>query len=96
MSALMISTINVKNREKLQEYLQMVRPIGARHGAEMLFNGPAAGVIHGEVDHQFVVVVRFPTVSAIDAMYADADYRPLAALRDEAADMTIVKYTANV
>jgi uncharacterized protein (DUF1330 family) len=92
MSALMISTARTKSPEKLQDYLQKVRPIGARHGAEMLFIGQVSGMVHGDVDHQLVVVVKFPSVQAIDAMYADADYQPLVALRDEAADMTIVKY----
>lgn len=95
MSALMISMINVKDQAKLGEYLAKVSQLGAGYGAEMVFKGPALGVIAGAQDHQMVVVVRFPSVASIDALFSSDDYKPLIALREEAADMTIVKYQQN-
>lgn len=92
MTALMISTIKVKQPEKLQEYLPKVSQLGSRHGAELVFKGPVKGAIAGAEDHQMVVVVRFPSVADIDALFASDEYQPLLALREEAADMTIIKY----
>lgn len=92
MSALMISTIKVKDPVKLQAYLTKVRDVATKYGAEMLFRGEAAGTIRGSADHEFVVVVKFPNGEAIESLYSDVDYHPLTSLRDEAADMTIIKY----
>lgn len=92
MSALMISTIKVKDPEKLKAYLMQVSQIGARFGAEMAFRGPLEGMVLGEADHQMVVAVRFPTTADIDALFAAPDYAPLIALREAAAEMTISKY----
>ncbi|MFY0597363.1 MAG: DUF1330 domain-containing protein [Cognatishimia sp.] len=92
MVALMISTITVKNEAKLGEYLPKVSQLGARYGAELVFRGPAQGTITGALDHQMSVIVRFPSVAEIDALFASNDYKELISLREEAADMTIVKY----
>lgn len=92
MPALMISMINVKQPAKLQEYLPKVKQLGATFGAELVFSGPAAGTVAGTLDHQMVVIARFPTVEDIDALFASAEYQPLIALRKEAAEMTIIKY----
>lgn len=92
MSALMISMINVKQPAKLQDYLPKVKRLGTSFGAELVFSGPAAGAVVGEPDHQMVVIARFPTVDDIDALFASAEYQPLVSLREEAADMTIIKY----
>ncbi|MEL6959641.1 MAG: DUF1330 domain-containing protein [Pseudomonadota bacterium] len=70
MSALMISTISVKDKAKLGEYLPKVSQLRARYGAEMVFRGPAQGAIAGAQDHQMAVVVRFPSVADIDALFA--------------------------
>lgn len=96
MTALMISTINVKKPEKLAEYLTRVKQLGAQHGAELVFSGPAQGAIAGAQDHEMVVIARFPSVEDIDALFASAAYQPLIALREKAADMTIVKYSERV
>lgn len=92
MTALMISMINVKQPAKLQEYLPKVKQLGTSFGAELVFSGPAAGAVAGALDHQMVVIARFPTVDDIDALFASAEYQPLVSLREEAADMTIIKY----
>ncbi len=92
MTALMISTITVKRPDKLQEYLPKVKVLGAEFGAQMVFSGPAAGSVVGALDHQMVVIVRFPTLDHIDDLFASEAYQPLIALRQEAADMSIIKY----
>lgn len=92
MAALMTSTIRVKDREKLQDYLQQVKALGAQYGAEMLFSGPAQGPIAGDQDHDLVVIVRFPTTEDIDALFGSEAYAPLLGLREAAADMVILKY----
>lgn len=92
MSAIMISTIKVKNPEKLQEYLKKVKRIGDQLGAEMLFNGPAIGTILGKLDHQMVIAIKFPSLEAIDQLFASDEYQPLIPLRNEAAEMQIIKY----
>ena len=90
MDALTIATMKVHDPAKLDDYLQRVRPVGAKHGAEMVFQGTAQSAVCGRSEHQIVVVVRLPTTEPIAAMYADEAYRPLDRLRDEAAEMTVI------
>lgn len=92
MSAVMISMIKVKNKDKLQEYMQKVMQLGTQYDAEMLFRGPVSGVVKGEADHDIAVVVRFPSLEAIDALFASEEYQPLINIREEASDMQIIKY----
>lgn len=92
MSALMVSMIKVKNQEKLAQYLKQVTQIARGYGAEIVFRGKGMGSVEGQQDHDLAVVVRFPSVGDIDAMYACDEYEPLEDLRGEAADMTILKY----
>lgn len=92
MTALMISTITVKEPAKLQEYLPKVKAHGNDYGAELIFSGPATGAVAGALDHQMVVIARFPTIQDIDALFASEAYQPLLSLRKDAAEMTIIKY----
>jgi uncharacterized protein (DUF1330 family) len=88
----MISMIKIKDASKLRDYLARVQPVAAPFGAELVFNGPIVAPSESEPAHDMVVVVRFPDAEAIDRLYASDTYQPLVSLRDEAAQMTILKY----
>jgi uncharacterized protein (DUF1330 family) len=68
MSAFMIATITVKDREKVTEYLAKSRAVAAQYGAEMVLRGQADQVLTGQPgDHRMVVIVRFPSREKIEA-----------------------------
>ncbi len=92
MSALMIARIAVKDADKFQTYLAKTREVATPFGAEMVFRGAVQAALTGDVDHQVVVVVRFPSVEAIDEWYRSDAYQPLIPLREAAADMEMTSY----
>ncbi len=95
MSALMISRIQLKDREKFERYLEANRSLVGPRGAELLFQGRAVRTLNGDDDdHSLVVVVRFPDAEKIDDWFDSADYQPLAILREEAADMQMTSFVS--
>lgn len=93
MSALMISTINVKDPTKFQEYLTGTQQIAKRYGAEMLVRGKADRFLTGgDSDHELVVVVRFPNIENLDRWYASEEYQALVPFRKEGAEMAMTSY----
>ena len=92
MSALMVSRIKVRDPAKLRQYLQAVQKLAAPYGAEMVFRGTRKKTIGGDDDNAMVVVVRFPDAESIDALFSSDAYRPLEALREEAAEMQMTSY----
>lgn len=96
MSAIMISTFNVKNPEKFQAYMAETRRVAGPHGAEMVFSGTLNRALDSAGDApERAVVVRFPNVEAINAWFDSEEYQALVPLREEAADMTMLSYSPN-
>ena len=94
MSAFMIATITVKDREKLTEYLAKTQAVAAPYGAELVLRGQVDQVLTGQPgDHRMVVIVRFPSREKIEAWYNSDEYQPLVPLREAASDMKITSYT---
>ncbi len=94
MSAFFIATVVIKDPEKMQEYAQKSMATIIDFGGEPVIRGKVIGILSGDSKHQMTAVVKFPDVEAIDNWYQSADYQALIPLRDEAADVTIVKCAA--
>jgi len=93
MSALMIARIAVKDPEKLQDYFAKTRQVAERYGAELLYRGKVDRALTGESkDHSLTVIVKFPSLEKLNEWYGSEAYRPLKALREEAADMQMTSY----
>ena len=94
MNAIMIATITVKNPENFRDYLTKVQTVAAPYGAEMMFRGNANEVLTGENgDHQIVVIVKFPSVNAINQWYDSDEYQALIPIREKGAEMKITTYS---
>ncbi len=93
MSALMIARITVKDPALFQDYLAKTRQVAAPYGAELVYRGKVGSDLTGEArDHELAVIVRFPSLQAIDDWHGSDAYRPLMALRDEGAEMRMTSY----
>ena len=93
MSALLISTINVKNPDKLQEYVSKVRPVLAKYNGEVVHGGPVERLVHGEaLTHQIAMVVKFPDQDTLTKCLESPEYSAVIPTRDAAADVTMVAY----
>jgi uncharacterized protein (DUF1330 family) len=92
MAAFFIAQVKLKNGEKFQAYAAQTKAIFADYGAELITRGKAMGSIAGDVTHDAVAVMKFPDMQKLEAAFATDAYQAIVPLRDEAADITIVKY----
>ncbi len=88
--AILSVTIQVKNSEKLKEYVSQVPMTMKPFGAKMLVRGKVQKILSGTYHHQIEAVFEFPSVAAIENWYASDAYQALIPIRDEAAHMNIV------
>ena len=93
MPALMIARSTIKNSRKFQEYAAKATESAAQYEGEVLFRGMVDRELTGKPeDHQFAVIVRFPSLGKIDEWCGSDAYQSLDALRDEAANIRITSY----
>lgn len=95
MTAYMIATIAVKDPVKFQTYLAETQKVAAPYGAKLVFRGQTVETLAGdEAGHGVIVAVEFPSPEKIGEWYRSDAYRSLIPLREEAADMTMISYSA--
>lgn len=94
MSAFFVATVRIKDPVKFQEYAQQAGATFAAHGGELMLRGKADRVLVGDLDHETVGIVRFPDDAALNTWYGSDAYQALIPLRDAAADITIITYSA--
>ena len=90
--ALLIVTVQVKNPEKLKEYIPKVPATMKPFGAKMLASGKKQQVLNGEFTHQIEAVFEFPSVESIENWYASDAYQALIPSREEAAHMNMAVF----
>lgn len=93
MSAFFIVTVNVKDGEKFQEYAGKASATFQPYGAELLVKGQREGEFAGSFgEHKAVAVMKFPSLEKMEAWYSSPEYQELIPLRDEGAEVKIIKY----
>ena len=90
-----VGQITIRNPAKWSEYRAQVAGTLAPWEAELLFRGSQIEVLAGEEPHADIVVIRFPSMTAVDGWYGSPAYQALIPLRDEAADVALVVYGAS-
>jgi uncharacterized protein (DUF1330 family) len=83
-------TLVVKDQEKLAAYLKVGGPAVAKHEGKAIAGGPqsqALQIPHGETKG---VVLEFPSANHITAWLDDPELADVHALRNQAADTTIL------
>lgn len=92
MSAFFVATVSVKDGEKFKEYAAKSAETFRPFSGELVIRGKFVGTFVGNAGHQATAVVKFPNLDALESWYASDAYQALIPLRDEASDITIVKY----
>ena len=82
MSVYMILDTEVHDAEAYEKYKEAAPQYVARHGGEYCCRGGDIDVQSGEWHPQRIVMLKFPSRSAYDALMADPDYRPWKELRE--------------
>lgn len=76
MSAYIIATVRVHDREKFGAYIQAVAGLAESFGGEYMLRGKVAEVLEGDVDPaELVVVLRFPDAESARAYVNSPQYQ---------------------
>ena len=73
-------------RDAYTRYGDAVRPLLARHGAEVLYAGEPVGRLIGDDEWDVAVISRYPSRAAVAALVRDPDFEAAAPLRHEALE----------
>lgn len=92
MSTFYILQINVKDADKLQEYIDAAPATVLSCGGELVFRGNISDVVSGVPEHTFAAVLKFPDIAMAKAWYESNDYQALVKNRDAAADVIVTRY----
>jgi uncharacterized protein (DUF1330 family) len=92
MSAFFVATVSVKDAEKFREYAGKAMETFRTFQGEIVLRGKAEGNLAGNSHHQAVGIVKFPDMASLNRWYESDAYQAIIPLRNEAAEMDIVKY----
>ena len=87
-----IGHITVKDPALWAEYRSKVPATIAPWNAELVCRGELVEVLAGEHAHRDTVVIRFPSLAALQGWYRSAEYQALVPLRERAADVVLLAY----
>lgn len=93
-NACVVGQITVKNPELWAEYREQVPATLSHWGGELVFRGQQVAALAGENPHASIVVIRFPSVAAVNCWFSSPAYQALIPLRQQAADVVLTSYEA--
>lgn len=93
-NAYVVGHITVKDPGRWAEYRSKVPTTLTPWGAELVFRGTQAAALAGVNPHPDIVVIRFPDLASVNGWFASAAYQALIPVREQAADMVLLAYTA--
>jgi uncharacterized protein (DUF1330 family) len=77
---LVVEVTDVLDEALAREYVEQVPPLVERYGGRYIARGPAT-VLEGEHQPMTLVLLEFPTMEQLQALYDSDEYAPLKALR---------------
>ena len=83
MSAYISAKIQVKNPEKLKEYISKLPATMAPYGGTLVYRGKVSKTLLGDASHQIEAVFAFPSEEVIDEWYNSDAYQAIIPIRDE-------------
>ena len=90
MTAYWIGEHAIADPTKFEEYLRKVVPMIERFGGRYLTRVGAHEVLDGDWHPNRVVIIEFPDMETIRALFHSPEYKPLIALRRSAATDVII------
>lgn len=90
--AYVVGHLTVKDPDKWADYRSQVPATLAPWGAELSFRGKKVSSLAGDTPYSDIVVIRFPSVDAVNGWFSSAAYQALIPLREQAAEMMLVCY----
>lgn len=94
MTAYLISTITIRDKEKLTQYSTEAGKTLAAFGGTIALRGMRAQALSGDFPGQMSGVISFADMAALTAWYTSDAYQALIPLRDQGCEMSMVAYEA--
>jgi len=90
MPAYIVVDCEVTDPVRYESYKKLAQTAIAKHGGRYLVRGGETSVLEGTWQPHRIVVIEFPSTSAIRRFYTSPEYRAARAQRDGAARMNII------
>jgi len=91
-NAYAIGHITIKDEKKWVEYRDKVPATLEPWGGELVFRGKLSSVLFGDHKHTDTVVLRFPSLKALNDWHSSQQYQSLIPLRQAAANVDLLSY----
>jgi len=88
--AYMIIGIDVHDAAGFGPYAELVPPILAKYGGEVIVANDAFDVLEGNYSRQRAVILKFPSMEKAQAFYDSEEYAPMITLRESVSDGDVV------
>lgn len=92
MTAFYIARVKVKNEEKLQDYSSKAMEIFSGFQGEIISKGQLQKNDQQSQDHDFAVVMQFPTLEKLNQAINSDEYQAILPIRNAGADVNISIY----
>ena len=80
-----IFNIKITNQENYKEYIDKVKPLANKFGAEYIIRGGENKIIEGSWEYPRTVVIKFPSYEKALQWYNSKEYEPIKKIRLENA-----------
>ena len=80
-----IFNIKITNQENYKEYIDKVKPLANKFGAEYIIRGGENKIIEGSWEYPRTVVIKFPSYEKALEWYNSKEYEPIKKIRLENA-----------
>jgi len=90
MSAYIVADCEVTDPIRYERYKKLAQAAVAKHGGRYVVRGGEVAVLEGEWQPHRLIVLEFPSPSAVRRFYASAEYRAARAEREGAARMSMI------
>lgn len=94
--AYVIGNITVLDQVKWSEYRSKVPATLSPWEGELVFRGKQQKVLGGNNQHSDTVVIRFPSIEALNNWFNSDGYQALIPIREQAANMDLISYQSEV
>ena len=86
-----IGMVTVNNPQGYTPYMQKTAELVAEYGGSYLVRGGSKTVVEGELDHDRLVIIEFPSLVIAQKFYDDPRYVDVRKIRQDNSDGTIVQ-----
>ncbi|MCY3573468.1 MAG: DUF1330 domain-containing protein [Chloroflexi bacterium] len=90
MPAYLIVRAQVHDMAQYRQYMQRTPAILEKYGGEFLARGGEKVVLEGADSDERIVLLRFPSLQAAQAMYNSPEYQAAIKLREGAAEASFI------